>query len=258
MANVSGLLKMATGLLQTVKNMPTAQKVAMGAIFGGGLLVGNYIGDGFERQTPKEETTTPSDSLKQDTLAVAPKKEEVVSKPKFEYVPPKVGEKGVVKADTTYYVSTSRPASIRYSYKGGTLHITNFDEKGNFAGYTIATKGDNYYKEIEYNKNGDYVSSYRESTDEKWTETIEYSERIPGRDWYTGYSSHTTVKYKDGTCEEINNKTNEKEKYDKNDRLISKKKYDENDVLQYTVIPKYNKDGDLIKNDTIRNEHNKK
>ena len=31
------------------------------------------------------------------------------------------------------------------------------------------------------------------------------------------------------------------------------KQYDDNGVLKYTVVPKYNKDGDVIKNDTIRN-----
>ena len=36
--------------------------------------------------------------------------------------------------------------------------------------------------------------------------------------------------------------------------LIKEKKYDNNDVLQYTVIPKYNKDGDIVKNDTIKNQ----
>ena len=45
--------------------------------------------------------------------------------------------------------------------------------------------------------------------------------------------------------------------YDKNDWLIKEKHYDIDGLLKYTVVPKYNKDGDFIKNDTIRNKNSK-
>lgn len=58
----------------------------------------------------------------------------------------------------------------------------------------------------------------------------------------------------DGSYSKKDSRYNTQITYDKNDRVIKEKKYDGNEQLKYTVIPKYNKEGDIVKRDTIRNE----
>lgn len=99
---------------------------------------------------------------------------------------------------------------------------------------------------------------YRETTYDKTGQVIKY-ESTNNQPHYSSYE----VEYKynnDGTHSErtkswsLNHSRNELEVFDKNNRLIRKKDFDSNDVVKYTVTPKYDKDGSVIKNDTIWNK----
>lgn len=274
MVNVSKLMGLAGEALSAVKRAPMAQKTAMAAIFGAGAMTGALINcDGFE----KEEAKAPTEQVAKK--AMTKPKAEAKKEPEFKYVPPKVGEDDVAKADTIYYAGTNQPESILYKDKDGkTVHQTDLDKNGKLKGfYDIYSNGKGKESDYDYfNAKGDFVLANRVNPDGSktlsskghngnWLE-IKYDSK--GRKVYQSYEkpmqiegktyyspNYIETKYhKDGSHTVKFTEDNTAITYDKNDRKIKEKKYGYDDVLQYTVIPKYNKDGDIVKNDTIRNK----
>ena len=274
MVNVSKLMGLAGEALSAVKRAPMAQKATMAAIFGAGAMTGALINcDGFE----KEEAKAPTEQVAKK--AMTKPKAEAKKEPEFKYVPPKVGEDGIVKADTIYYAGTKQPENILYKDKDGELvHQTDLDKNGKLKGFfNIYPNGKDKAPDCdEYNAKGEYIGGQRvnddgsrtysrkghdgnwleRGADSKGREVYEIYEKaniIGEKTYYTTHLRETeyhkdgsrTVKYSDG---------NRAITYDKNGRKIKEKKYDNHDVLEYTVIPKYNKDGDIVKNDTIKNQ----
>ena len=274
MVNVSKLMGLAGEALSAVKRAPMAQKATMAAIFGAGAMTGALINcDGFE----KEEAKAPTEQVAKK--AMTKPKAEAKKEPEFKYVPPKVGEDGVAKADTIYYAGTNQPETILYKdIDGNTVHQTDLDKNGKLKGFLkIYSNGKDKESNFDrYNSKGELESSYRvnddgsttistKGHDGNWLERgadskgrevykiYEKADIIGEKIYYTTHLKETeyhkdgsrTVKYSDG---------NRAITYDKNDRKIKEKKYDNHDVLEYTVIPKYNKDGDIVKNDTIKNQ----
>ena len=274
MVNVSKLMGLAGEALSAVKKAPMAQKTAMAAIFGAGTMTGALINcDGFE----KEEAKVPTEQVAKK--AMTKPKAEAKKEPEFKYVPPKVGEDGVAKADTTYYAGTKQPECILYKDENGEIvHLTDLDKNGkleDFCNFYSNGKGKepNYERfnakgEIIFRKriNSDGSSSYSsmggcgrllttryDSQDREVFDEYESIDIINDKIYYTPYRRETEY-HKDGSYTVKDTNGNKATIYDKNDRKIKEKKYDNHDVLQYTVIPKYNKDGDIVKNDTIKNK----
>ena len=274
MVNVSKLMGLAGEALSAAKKAPMAQKAAMAAIFGAGTITGALINcDGFE----KEETKAPTEQVAKK--AMTKPKAEAKKEPEFKYVPPKIGEDGVVKADTTYYAGTKQPASIYYKDKNGEdVHETDLDKNGKLEGfYEFYSNGKG--KESDYDKfdaKGNIISKKRvyldgsisyssrggcgrlletryDSQNRKVFDEYESVDIIGDKIYHTPYIRETEY-HKDGSYTVKDSDGNKATTYDKNDRKIKEKKYGYDDVLQYTVIPKYNKDGDIVKNDTIKNK----
>ena len=148
-----------------------------------------------------------------------------------------------------------------------THHYANYDDNGDLKDFTICYENGN---ETTYNKNGEETSSLFYNNDggyiyrfdnEHSSGMIERDKEgriITRRDTWKEPWSWTAVDYeynsKGERIEKIINKDNEKNKhnyYDKNDRLIKSKQFDDTNQLLYTITPKYDQDGDLIKRDTI-------
>ena len=274
MVNVSKLMGLAGEALSAVKKAPMAQKTAMAAIFGAGTITGALINcDGFE----KEEAKAPTEQVAKK--ATTKPKAEAKKEPEFKYVPPKVGEDGVAKADTTYYAGTKQPEHICYRDANGNLvHQTNLEKDGKLAGFlNVFSNGKGKESDFDdYNSKGEYIGAYRvnddgsssyskkghdgnwleRGTDSKGREVYQIYEKAEIIGEKIRYMSHIreTEYHKDGYYTVKDTDGNKATTYDKNDRKIKEKKYDDHDVLQYTVTPKYNKDGDIVKNDTIRNK----
>ena len=274
MVNVSKLMGLAGEALSAVKKAPMVQKTAMAAIFGAGAMTGALINcDGFE----KEEAKAPTEQVAKK--AMTKPKAEAKKEPEFKYVPPKVGEDGVAKADTIYYAGTKQPETILYSDKDGEpVHQTDLDKNGKLKRFlNIYPNGKDKESNFErYNSKGELEISYRvhddgsttystKGHDGNWLKsqydskgrevysTYEKADIIGEKIYYTTHLRETEY-HKDGSRTVKDSNGNRAITYDKNDRKIKEKKYDNNDVLQYTVIPKYNKDGDIVKNDTIKNQ----
>ena len=274
MVNVSKLMGLAGEALSVVKRAPMAQKATMAAIFGAGAMTGALINcDGFE----KEEAKAPTEQVAKK--AMTKPKAEAKKEPEFKYVPPKVGEDGVAKADTTYYAGTKQPECILYKDKDGEpVHQTDLDKNGKLKGFfNIYPNGKDKAPDCdEYNAKGEYIGGQRvnddgsrtysrKGHDGNWLETkfdskgrevfysYEEQKQIEGKTHYITHYYETKY-HKDGSRTVKYSKSNSAITYDKNDRKIKEKQYDYDDVLEYTVIPKYNKDGDIVKNDTIKNQ----
>lgn len=274
MVNVSKLMGLAGEALSAVKRAPMAQKATMAAIFGAGAMTGALINcDGFE----KEEAKAPTEQVAKK--AMTKPKAEAKKEPEFKYVPPKIGEDGVAKADTIYYAGTKQPENILYKDENGEdVHQTNLDKNGKLKGFfKIYSNGKGKESSFDnYNSKGELEASYRVNDDGSTT----FSTKGHGRNWlergadskgrevyqiyekediigdkiyYTPHIRETEY-HKDGSYTVKDTNGNKATTYDKNGRKIQEKKYGYDDVLQYTVIPKYNKDGDIVKNDTIKNK----
>ncbi len=194
------------------------------------------------------------------------------------YTRVEVGKGGIVSSDTTYYVGTDKPEYINYSNEDKKTPVyEKFDENGQLK-YSV--KQDFEYrpgrdipytmynaqgkKEAEgfYALNDDLkkeVFYERYFHDKKDPLRVTYSE---DRDIKTGkliekYDHGYTYKYKqDGsyTTEKWGDGGLAIESYNSKDKLVKKQQLDYNKVLKYTVTPQYNKDGIIIKNDTIWNK----
>lgn len=272
MVNIAKLAGFAGKLLQK----PAALAVGTGIV---GLTVGlslgkctgdAEVGDSFEKK-PKTE-------LKTDSTNVT-KPEAKEEKPKFEYKPPKIGENGIVKTDTAYYENTGNIARIMYlDEKDKLVHQQRLNQDGTLKDFTCQYNGldgsieartydnkGNLSADYAKDKNGNEVHSAK-TEEGNWLECRYDSKgRIVQQDYQyvydmtSGKPYYTTAKryytyHPDGSYSEKDSRYDTQITYDKNDRVIKEKRYDGNNQLKYTVIPKYNKEGDIVKRDTIRNE----
>lgn len=220
MVNIAKLAGFAEKLL----HKPAALAVGTGIA---GLTVGipigrctgdAEVGDSFEKK-PKTE-------LKTDSTNVT-KPEAKEEKPKFEYKPPKIGERGIVRADTMYY-----------------------ENNGNIAGFMYLDRNNKVVREEHLNDDG---------TVRSFAHIYHNEDGSSNENWYDkdGEFDYSIKRNKDGSYEQewLNDDCETvKIQYDKNGNEIKEKRYDIDGKLKYTVIPKYNKEGDIVKRDTIRNE----
>ena len=126
-------------------------------------------------------------------------------------------------------------------------------DSGDYNGFNA--KGE-FTSSLENNADGSYTYSHKDAELGQWLEDkydknnrlTHYESVIDGK-----IESDDWTYHKDGSNTHKFSLTNDAITRDKNDKIIKEKQYDDNGVLKYTVVPKYNKDGDVIKNDTIRN-----
>lgn len=261
MVNISSVSRLAGKALTVLK--PTTRKVGMVSIFGAGALAGSLLTQNSSQtvNTPTEKTASAK------KVATAPKAE--AKEKEFKYVPPKIGEDGIVKADTSYYAGTKQPEYIGYKDENGDLiQVTKFDKNGKMEKFHKYVKDAFGVERQEYNAKGELVEKFIFSPDGS-LKTISHKDEISGM-WKDvnydkdGRMTHRefiigdNIEYEDMTYHKDGSRTEKStycktaETFDRNNKLIKKKQYDDNGVLKYTVVPKYNKDGDVIKNDTIR------
>lgn len=263
MVNISSVSRLAGKALTVLK--PTTRKVTSTLIFGVGAGVGYLAGQNNSQKVVSPQTT----EQVVDSTATKPKQEQ--GEKEFTYVPPKIGEDGIVKADTSYYAGTKQPEYIGYKDENGDpVQVTKFDKNGKMEKFHkyVKTIGDERERQ-EYNAKGDLVEIFT-SYPNGSLKTISHKDEISGMWKDVNYdkdgrmthrefiiSNHVECEdmtyHKDGSRTEKSSYCKTAETFDRNNRLIKKKQYDDNGVLKYTVVPKYNKDGDVIKNDTIRN-----
>lgn len=263
MVNISSVSRLAGKALTVLK--PTTRKIGMVSIFGAGALAGSLLTQNSSQtvNTPTEKTASAN------KVATAPKAE--AKEKEFKYVPPKIGEDGIVKADTSYYAGTKQPEYIGYKDENGDpVQITKLDKNGKMEKFHkyVKTIGDESERQ-EYNAKGDLVEiftfypngslktiSHKDEISGMWTDVnYDKNDRMTHREFIIGNNveCEDMTYHKDGSRTEKSSYCKTAETFDRNNRLIKKKQYDDNGVLKYTVVPKYNKDGDVIKNDTIRN-----
>jgi hypothetical protein len=277
------IAKIAMETLGKLQSMPKGGKAAMlvgaGALLGG-LAVDLMSGDSFEKEeTKKQETavvSNPNTQLKAE--AKVEEKPEAQKEPEFEYVPPTVGKDGIAKADTTMYPGTQKIHTISYYDKDGNRkQVDDYDKNGKMARFEVEFP--NGYK--IYNQAGDLVSSrveldgttemYDEDPDSGYWNRTEYDSKgrmiydetqnvrldTSSLSWYLSTHECRAYSYNsDGSfVEDVrgDKELNGKITYDKSGKVVQEKRYDKNGQLKYTVNPKYNKEGDIIKRDTIPN-----
>ncbi len=267
--------KIAGSAIKAVKVLPPQAKLLAAGTFGAGLLVGTLINCGGKAQSAKQE---PQTELIGDTLQISAKQESKQEKPAFEYSSPQVGKDGFIKADTLFYPGTNKPECIKYTQKGamqnGESAVTyqeNFREDGSLESFTTISYSDTYSPEtitrnskgemIEYKlvpKNGSYYECGVKD-DEGWAyHTYDKKDRLieSSYSWQGGEQQYTYTYNSDGTVGELKKRYDTPVRYelkDKNGHLIRKKDFDKQGVVKYTVTPKYDKDGFVIKNDTVWN-----
>ena len=220
MVNIAKLAGFAGKLLQKPAALAAGTVVVSFTL---GLSLGkctseSEVGDSFEMK-PKTE-------LKTDSTNVT-KPETKKEKPKFEYKPPKIGEQGIVRADTLYYENT-----------------------GNIAGYMYLNKNNKVVRETYLNNDGTLRS---------FSHIYHYDDGSSKENWYDkdgNYDYSVTINRDGSRVQEgiFDDGESYKLQSDKNNKLIKEKRYDADGTLKYTVIPKYNKEGDMVQQDTIRNE----
>ena len=269
MVNIAKLAGMAAN--QLLKN-PKA--LAVGASIAG-LSIGIPIGQSFsEDKVGDEFEKSLKTEVKADTTKVT-KPEVKEAEAKFQYQPPKIGEDGIVKADTSYWLRDGKVAKISYLNKDNKeIRTEHFDENGKLKSYTcyVQTVEGGYIKST-YNLKGELIE--QEEKDKKGnTEEFKLGEhgnwliqKFDSKGRVTQYETEEhitdgrygtrTISYTyhpNGSYTIFKENDHKKTTYDKNGNVINEKQYDSTGKLEYTVVPKYNKDGDLVKRDTIRNK----
>lgn len=285
--NIGKIMQFATEGLKAVKSMPLSGKVAVGALFGVSGLTGVLIGDSFEKGAEVNEGVNQEvnqgvkEEVKKEAKLVTNPQEQPDSvkakepeKPAFKYVPPKIGERDIVKADTVYRLGTDKIECISYKKENGKLvHVTNFDENGDLQSF------DNYFTDSQVADNLDFVvlsydkdgkptvhdeyrkdgSRYYERNLDGGSVSFTYDTKGRQTSWedtksglsldisYNSDGSRVVNHYKYGTIQSQNTE-------DKNEKLLKRKEYNSDGVLKHTIMPKYNKEGDIVRNDTIPNK----
>ena len=238
MVNISKFSGLASKTLKFLKPSTRKVVIGLGSIYGATVGIGVYLGDKEHREKIEN----------------------------YKYVPPKIGEDGIVKADTLNLLDGTK--CIHYRNKDNQLvQSTNYDNNGKMSGFRIYTSDSGDYN--GFNAKGELVEKFIFSPDGS-LKTISHKDEISGM-WKDvnydkdGRMTHRefiigdNIEYEDMTYHKDGSRTEKStycktaETFDRNNKLIKKKQYDDNGFLKYTVVPKYNKDGDVIKNDTIRN-----
>ena len=208
----------------------------------------------------------------------------------FKYVPPEVDGERIVKTVETKFAGSDVVEKRQYlGGDGKVLWEERFNSDGSLKEYldfgkgdTIKIEGNTKYVNDKYNSKGEKISYlhklsdggavYRELQDNGEWDIYEYDKK--GRPTYiktnydiAGYKSidatfftyNSDGSYKARTCYWHQNNSEpdyiDIDYYNSKDKLLKTKRLDYiNKILQYTVIPKYDKDGVLIKNDTVWNK----
>ena len=252
---IQKITQLATNVLSKVQKMPLPKQLGLATlattgVFGLGVLIGEAIfGDSFEKE--KEQLTNleqqnntlvqQNDSLNNELNKLKEKiQAEEKEKSTFKYVPPSGDD---IKADTvsTYIRAGNSPATIEFSKNGKPFEAVHYTYDGKFDGYSsIVLTGKNQKRfENRFDKDGKWYSRTTETEDgyiEEYKDT-----RV------TNKGNKTIEEFFDNYIDPENKVT---EKTYMDEKLIEEKRYKEG-VLQYTVTPKYNKDDDLIKRDTV-------
>lgn len=239
-AKISGLAGKAFSLLK-----PTTSKAVKVAIFGAGAGAGYLVSQNNSQRVVSPQTT----EQVADSTVTKPKQEQ--GEKEFTYVPPKIGEDGIVKADTSYYAGTKQPESIDYNDKDDiTRESIEFDKNGKMKGFWKRSHADGQSEGEWYNEKGELKYKCVTNADGSYTWSRKVDDIWLDRERDKNGRLTSEEYYNDDDRYEQRKMT-----YDKNDRLVKEKHYDIDGLLKYTVVPKYNKDGDLVKNDTIRNKN---
>lgn len=103
MVNISKFSGLASKTLKFLKPSTRKVVIGLGSIYGGTVLIGSILG----------------------------RQEELERRANYKYVPPKIGENGIVKADTIYRDGTKQPESIYYHDEYNNLiQTTDYDKNG--------------------------------------------------------------------------------------------------------------------------------
>lgn len=235
--NIKTLMQAGIEGLKSIKNLPPSGNIVMGTLFGVGAAADIMIGDLFEKNGVNKEVKEKTELVAQPQKQADSTKVEA-KEPEFKYVPPKVGAPGIASSDTIFYTGTNQPANIMYYDKDGKLrHQTNYAKDGKLESFSTGLDKNNY---IEYDNKGEFIV---EVTSDKNNKILE--ERF----------AECTITYNpDGTSSLRGNDNSGVSVYDKNARLIKEKEYNADGTLKHTIIPKYNKEGDMVRRDTIPNK----
>lgn len=212
-------------------------------------------------------------------------KKKVETKPKSTYTPPEVGKAGIAASDTAYYTGTDKIASVGYytdKAKKNLIHETEYDESGKVKEYTWYdpdSKNKGWSDFTTYNPDGSLKTIGRNTSNNTFT-YINYDEKerqssintydvntgklSERKSYYDGRFLYTEKYNKDGSMSTTDEshyydkqkqfkKGNRTVEYDKNNNEIREKQFNPDGELEYTVTPKRNKDGDIVKRDTIWN-----
>lgn len=126
MVNISKFSGLASKTLKFLKPSTRKVVIGLGSIYGATVGIGVYLGDKEHREKIEN----------------------------YKYVPPKIGEDGIVKADTSYYAGTKQPEYIDYQDKNGhSIHLTNFDKNGKMSGFRIYTSDSGDYNGLMQKEN---------------------------------------------------------------------------------------------------------
>ena len=258
MVNISKLAQIATKSLMNAQTLAKTEKLgfalASATIFGAGTIVGNLMsGDTVEKEQPKQQVVQKKQPAKKSEQ---PKEEG------FKYAQPEVGKDGYVKADTSYFAGTKTIGAIRYTTQPDSTGVVNFhttfyDMNGKFNGFDIGewrNGKDGYTESRQFNKKGEKIAYDYENDNYSTSSYTNVDMSLDDRFEYNPCTSSSYDKKKHiGTVEHYRG-DKDISYYDKNDDKMLKQKHLKFDNLEYTVIPKYDKDGDVIKNDTIWNK----
>ena len=258
MVNVSKLAQIVTKSLMNAQTLAKKEKLgfalASATIFEAGTIFGNFIsGDTVEKEQPKQQVVQKKQPAK---------KSEQPNEEDFKYAQPEVGKDGYVKADTSYVTGTKTIGNIVYTTQPDSTgvvhyHTTFYDKNGKFNGFKIGEyrNGKDVHRESrEFNKKGEKIAyNYEDDNYEENSYTnVEMS--IDDRFKYNPMVNYSYNKKKHIGTVEYYGGDKDVSYYDKNDDKMLKEKHFKYSDLKYTVIPKYDKDGDVIKNDTIWNK----
>lgn len=273
---IQQVTNLATKVLQNVKKLPPRHMFLGGgaAIFAAGLLVGKAIlGDSFEKEQALESHgeayTEPAPPAQgEDATLIDGQENEKKELKRIEYTPPTGDD---VKADTTGWYHNGAPGTIEYSRNGKVFELEFRESNGAYAGNAKVHNLDNLTLKEYNNAYGEHEQTVRELEDgtiitdydgrSNWG--VEYAHANPDyiKDFNNRTVTRTTEKeglhkteYFDAyiALERKRSETVEEWDHKKQDHVLKyEKKYNNTGLLQYTITPKYNSDGDLIKRDTV-------
>lgn len=281
---IQQITKMATNAMAKLQKMPLPKQAKTLAlvttgVFGLGVIAGKaMLGDNFEKeqvtnlQQENDSLRTANDSINKELAILNGEKEKEMQEKtktnglkKVAYTPPVLD--GDVKADTTAIYRNGKPAEISYSKNGKVFEIQCLNPDGSYDGYaTVSHHTNKTVKSYEnaYGKYSHTVENYNNGTYVLTSDGI--------TTWETEYyNEHPENISFEVTRETLKNGQNIYETFDgyidqnkKRKEVVSRwddktgawvkskeKEYDDSGLLKFTVTPKYNSDGDLIKRDTV-------